>query len=243
MDQPRIGIVDSGWTGSVQRSLRQLLQAEGYKGSITGFYFGMYADPPDPADGEYLTWFFSGHTEKRRKVWFSNNLFECILSAPHGMTTGYARDGGRYVPALASPPEPQEKQLIEANAAGILAGVKHVVSQGLPPLPKEKCAALLYRLMGCPTREIAETYGQFIFCDDVTETYHFALASGEQQRLLKNYIVLPRVWRKLKKAGSSKEITELFWPCGTAAFVCDPVKRCWYRANYLVWEWLKYTIK
>ena len=37
-----VAIVDSGWTGSMQRSLRQLLESAGYKGRLIGFYFGMY---------------------------------------------------------------------------------------------------------------------------------------------------------------------------------------------------------
>ena len=38
-----IGIVDSGWTGSMQRSLRQILEHSGSNIKITGFYFGLFS--------------------------------------------------------------------------------------------------------------------------------------------------------------------------------------------------------
>ena len=59
LDGGQVALVDSGWTGSMQRSLRQLLEAEGFAGEITGFYFGMYAPPKEPRDGTYLTWFLT----------------------------------------------------------------------------------------------------------------------------------------------------------------------------------------
>ncbi len=242
-EQERIGLVDSGWVGSIQRSMRQLLQAAGYTGQITGFYFGMYAEPKEPADGEYLTWFFSGHTGKLRKVWFCNNLFECLLSAPHGMTVKYGRAGSSFVPILGIPPNPQEKQMIEANVNGILAGVKDDLAHGKELQSKKRCASHLRRLMYCPTREAAEIYGRFAFCDDTTEAYHFSLASAEQQKLLKNYVVSSRIKRKISRRTGTEQMTELFWPCGTAAFVRCPIKRAWYRANIFLWEWLKYSIQ
>ena len=242
-EQERIGIVDSGWTGSIQRSMRQLLRAEGYTGQVTGFYFGMYTEPKDPADGEYLTWFFSGHTGKQRKVWFCNNLFECLLSAPHGMTVEYGRADSRFVPILGTPPSPQEKQMIDANVNGILAGVKDSIDLGKELRSKKWCAAHLRRLMCYPSRDTAKIYGRFAFCDDITEAYHFSLAGAEQQKLLKNYVVLSRIGRKMRRRSGTERMTELFWPCGTAAFVQSPVKRAWYKANIFLWEWLKYTIQ
>ncbi len=242
-EQARIGVVDSGWTGSVQRSLRQLLQAGGFAGQITGFYFGMFTQPKDPADGEYLTWFFSANRGKSRKVWFCNNLFECLLSAPHGMTEGYKKENGVFVPVMSAPPDSREKQLFDANTAGVLDGAKDIILRGTEPLSVKQCAALLRCLMYRPARETAELYGRFAFCDDVTEAYHFALADAGQQKLLKNYAVLSRLMRKLRRSGSAGKMTELFWPCGTAAFLDSPLKRAWYRMNIVTWEWLKYTFK
>ena len=59
LDNDYIAIVDSGWTGSMQRSMRQLLEAHGYTGRIVGFYFGMYTSPKCECDGEYNTFYFN----------------------------------------------------------------------------------------------------------------------------------------------------------------------------------------
>ena len=74
-EEKTVAIADSGWTGSMQRSLRQLLNSLGYKGTIIGFYFGMYEEPC-AEDGEYLTFYFSKSRGTRRKVLFNNNVFE-----------------------------------------------------------------------------------------------------------------------------------------------------------------------
>lgn len=100
-DLERVAIIDSGWTGSMQRSLRQLLQSAGFQGKILGFYFGMYADPKEAKDGTYLTYHFNKAGRIRDKIPFSNNLFECLLQAPHGMTLGYGLQNGSFYPKLA----------------------------------------------------------------------------------------------------------------------------------------------
>lgn len=57
--QDTFAIVDSGWTGSMQRSLRQLLHSKDFSGKIVGFYFGMFAEPKSAEDGEYLAGYFT----------------------------------------------------------------------------------------------------------------------------------------------------------------------------------------
>ena len=203
----------------------------------------MYTEPKESADGEYLTWFFSDHSGKSRKMWFCNNLFECLLSAPHGMTVKYGESDGRFTPVLGPSPSLQEKRMIQANVDGILDGVKDSLAQGKEPQSKKRCAAHLRQLMYCPTRETVEIYGRFAFCDDITESYHFSMASAEQQKLLKNYTLPLRIGQKIYRRSGKKEMTELFWPFGTAAYVRSPIKRAWYRINIYLWEWLKYTVQ
>ncbi|MFR1474267.1 MAG: hypothetical protein ACLSB9_00195 [Hydrogeniiclostridium mannosilyticum] len=60
LDGDPVAVVDTGWTGSIQRSLRQLLRSAGGNGGISGFCFGLYQEPKDPADGDYMAWYFSG---------------------------------------------------------------------------------------------------------------------------------------------------------------------------------------
>ena len=110
LKQSKAVLVDSGWTGSMQRSLRQILQSAGFSGELIGFYFGMYAAPKETADGTYLTWQFDHTGPIIDKILFCNNLFECLLSAPHGMTLCYENDNGKYVPVLL--PCQKEKELL-----------------------------------------------------------------------------------------------------------------------------------
>lgn len=247
MDGVSYAIVDSGWTGSMQRSLRQLLESSGYTDQITGFYFGMFANPKEPRDGEYRTWYFDANTLKSNKIFFCNNLFECMLSAPHGMTVGYKEEGGQYLPVLNNEPIPAVLEQIQAQIDGILAFADAALPQiNFDDFNEDRLykltQKLLRRLMVHPTRKEAEIYGQFAFCDDITEGYHMSLADKVQLENINGYMVLPRMIRKLFKIKQTGQMQEPFWPYGTIAFASAHL-RMWYRLNIYVWEWLRYTLK
>lgn len=239
--QTQIAIVDSGWTGSMQRSLRKLLQSKGFKGKMVGFYFGMYAQPKEPADGEYLTWYFSANSEKNNKILFCNNLFECFLSAPHGMTLRYRSENGVYMPVLNEPPENKQLQMIFDLNSGILNGSYHRVAYGMT-IDRTESQRIFRKLMGRPSRKIVEICGNFLFCDDTTENYYFALASETQRALLKNYQIPKRILRKIQ-GQQAPSMAELYWPYGVIVFESSRIKRIWYWCNVWIWQWLKYTLK
>lgn len=244
LEQDTVAIVDSGWTGSMQRSLRQLLESVGHSGTLVGFYFGLYAQPSDPHDGTYLSWYFNKQGRTKDKVLFCNNLFECILSAPHGMTLSYQESSGRFEPVLLPGSDKYSLELINAQIESII----NYSSMQLSALENsfDRRAALkltrkmLHRFMSKPTKEEALTYGRFLFDDDVTDSNQYSLANENQLLLLRGYSIPARVFRKIRKVG--KNVPELFWPYGTIAFL-PPHKRTWYRANVYLWEWLKYVIK
>ena len=213
-DLERVAIVDSGWTGSMQRSLRQLLQSAGFQGELLGFYFGMYAAPKEAADGTYLTYYFNHAGQVRDKIPFSNNLFECLLQAPHGMTLGYGLQNGSYCPKLASC----------NNSAGYektLAYVQEIVDIARemgkkpyqvfePEAARQETRVLIKRYMAHPTSEEAELLGRCLFCDDVSESYHSWLASPEQTKQLKRYSFFRRVWRRVCSKGDGNIQPELY---------------------------------
>ncbi len=244
-DFNEVAIADSGWTGSMQRSLRQLLESGGFKGKITGFYFGMYVKPLDENDGEYLNFYFDHRRGTLRKVLFSNNLFECMLSAPHSMTLGYEiGENGVALPRFA--PEISKKQLLltEAQLKGAL-DYTDTVLENAKPFDEEKALKTAYKTikkyMVHPSREYAEVYGSFSFCDDVTEGYQMSLADPENINALANYMLIPRIFRKLFKIKKANA-TELFWPYGVVAFR-PAMLRPWYRINIQAWELLKALLK
>lgn len=252
-DQHTVAIVDSGWTGSMQRSLRQLLESDGFSGKMLGFYFGMYALPLEPKDGEYLTWHFSKKSSKRDKILFNNNLFECILSAPHGMTIGYTKCADRYEALLCPSPQSAQLQRIQEQINGIMDEAKAALTDCLQSgksykyfsekKQKRQSLILLRHLMAWPTIEEVKVYGSFLFCDDITENYHFSLAEMKQLQKLKNYSLIPRLMCKLFGKKGKTPFEELFWPFGTVALLPSRILRVWYRVNIYVWEWLRYTLK
>ena len=240
-DSDSVAIVDSGWTGSMQRSLRQLLESAGYSGTLTGFYFGMYVLQKDERDGEYLNFYFDAHSGAKRKINFNNNLFEIMLSANHSMTVGYGEENGAFAPVFAEPISELQMKLTEAQIEGALEYARNAESGHPSDIIYKKilreCYKILKKAMVYPTKEFAASYGAFTFCDDVTEGYHMTLADPKNRRLLGNYMLIPRIFRKLfkiKKASAG----ELFWPYGVIAF-CPAILRPWYRFNVQGWELLK----
>jgi len=248
-DIDRIAIVDSGWTGSMQRSLRQLLESTGRQVNIIGFYFGMYVDPKEEKDGEYLCWYFNRNSSKYDKIFFSNNVFECMLSAPHGMTTGYEADEkGGWRPVLNEGPSASIHDLINTQINGILDYTDKYLTEinfkdFNQEVLKKRTKKLLKRIMVSPTYQEAEAIGAFAFCDDITEFYKLPLAHENQVKALKRYAIIPRIVRKLIGRSSEFNAQELFWPYGTAAFLPSRFQRWWYKQNIFVWEWLRYTLK
>ncbi len=243
LDDDCIAIADSGWTGSMQRSLRQLVQSCGYNGKIIGFYFGMFVNPKDDLDGEYNTFYFNSNEGNKRKIRFNNNLFECMLSAPHQMTVKYNySEKGTVAPIFAdSNPNEHMQNLINAQMDGALEYVNHKIITGLEAFDYKKSLSSVYKILNramvYPTREEARMYSLFTFCDDITEKYSISLADKESKALLSSYMIHYRVFRKLfgKKRSDGYK---LFWPFGVIAF-CPKILRPWYRFNILTMAFLK----
>lgn len=246
LDDTNVVIADSGWTGSMQRSLRQLLDSCGFQGKIYGFYFGMYTHSKSPDDGQYLTYYFDRNSGTKRKVMFNNNLFECMLSAPHPMTVRYKSEGETTVPVFEECNGAENYELINAQINGALKYTETRLSAGydLSAFSYSKsvknCYKIIKKTMVYPSPCEAEMYGSFAFCDDVTEGYHNSLAAPEQIAKLKNYMVLTRIMNKILKKANTSEL--LYWPYGVIA-LCPAKVQPWYRANVLAWEWLKAILK
>ena len=95
-DEKSFAIVDTGWTGSMQRSIRQIMEFSGYKKAQIGYYFGMF-EKGKTEDGIYNCYYFSLKKHYLRCAIFNNNLFECMCSANHGMTIGYKYDSLNHI--------------------------------------------------------------------------------------------------------------------------------------------------
>ena len=241
-------VADSGWTGSMQRSLRQMLEYAGYKGKLTGFYFGLFNEPKSEQDGSYEPMYFSASSPLKDKILFSNNLFECWLAAPHAMTTGYKQENGEYIPVFAESPSDGECAMINAHIAGIMEYVGECSDDELDIRNIDavelhlSVRKILHRIMVRPTKAEAAAYGGFMFSDDVSSEGMKKLASPEQLSSIKNYSFVRRALNKIKNPRKGSGETDLFWVYGTLAF--EPaLKRRWYLINIYAWEWLRLKLK
>ncbi len=239
-----IAIVDSGWTGSMQRSLRQLLESAGYSGKIFGYYFGMYAQPKSEKDGEYLTFYFNHHQGLMRKVMFNNNLFECMLSADHAMTVQYNHSENGAVPVLGEECSSEMQDSIRRQLEGILKYTDDVLNGTIvlsEASPIKQCYRILKRCMVYPTREEAELYSVFKFNDDTSARAVRSLAELQRGAHLKEYVLPYRIMMKLLHKKPQK-LHNYYWVYAEISY--KPFfLRWWYRLNVISWEILKYILK
>lgn len=171
----RWAVADSGWTGSLQETLETLLRAEGYQREFCGFYFGLYQLPRDAKESGYHAYYFDVRGKIRRKARFSNSLFECVFSAPQGMTEGYRKNRqGQYVPirrpALEEnfPALRAVEQAVETRARQAAVRLPFSIrAWKLWPAGRIRC--LLEPFMGNPTPLQARAFGSWKFTDDVLE--------------------------------------------------------------------------
>lgn len=190
-------LVDSGWVGTLQLSLQRVLEHEtGREIRLQGYYFGIYERPKGTTKGQYRAFYFR-ERHIRRKIRFSNCLFETVFSAPEGMTCGYGMSGQKVSKLLGLTGADDKKyEAIENENKNPNAEVmkcftellmRYVSYYGVTgndaDLSGDEAAGneenhkkrirfvecLLKPMMGSPTRLEAEAFGELLFCDDVLE--------------------------------------------------------------------------
>lgn len=230
MSDTPYAIVDSGWTGSMQRMLRILTGRR-----QIGFYFGMYSRGNDE-DGEFYTYLFDKSTSPFLVSKFNNNLFEAVCSAPHGMTEGYKRENGKIVPVLKSGGSlnsGSELALMQERLIYDYAENKYIMPSKEPSAEERRKYAfsLLDRLMYKPDMKTAELYGSLRFSDDAAELNSFPMADKSAD--VKKLYFIPRLMDKLFKKGKAGR--PVFWGYGTAVL---KGKGRFCRLNLRLWELL-----
>lgn len=172
LEEVPYALVDSGWTGSMQKSLQNLLHSMGCEKNLEGYYFGLYEYPAGMPRKDYHCWYFSPESHIRRKVHFSNSLFECIFSSPEGMTTGYLPCDEGYIPIFEREENPNVDYIqyttviLEKYITMFLKLFPEAVDA---PDGRERSVAeaLLSEFMGNPAKWEADVFGRYVFCDDV----------------------------------------------------------------------------
>ena len=230
-DEP-YALVDSGWTGSMQRMLRVLTGKK-----QTGYYFGLYSRPA-PEDGEFNAYLFDKSTSPRLVSRFNNHLFEALCSAPHGMTVGYEVKNGEALPVFNKVNSLNSGlPLLDTQEQAIFSYIESScrLPEAISTMKERQSFAfpLLDKLMFTPSREIAESYSVLRFSDDPAELYSFPLAAALEDT--KPLYLLPRL--KDKYFRKDKPARPVYW--GYAAAVLSGKGR-FCRFNLRLWEilWL-----
>lgn len=218
LDEGPMALVDSGWVGSMQKVLDQILDFMAGKHNRTrlpleGYYWGLYELPGDVDPQTYHCYYFSPGSYLQEKVYFSNCLFECIFSAPHGMTLGYAEGSGDFHPVFGEINEENRRFIRETEGrmalyTEILAGSLQKRRTGILECEHDREAVrkLLAAFMGEPTREEAERYGRLSFTDDVLEKKGRKLAEPmTEAELAENHVLRKAIAMFAARHGNVKE--------------------------------------
>lgn len=176
LDDIPYAIVDSGWIGTQQQSMERLLQsaADNMQIQLHGYYFGLYETPKGTDRNKYHGYYFEPDRHIRRKVHFSNSLFEAVYSAPEGTTIGYRKIENRYVPVESRNGNPNaaaiQKQA-ELLQTYLTEYIDYMKTANKKKIKKTEGLVqnLLSQLMSTPESFEVESFGEYLFCDDVVE--------------------------------------------------------------------------
>lgn len=264
-------LVDSGWIGTIQQSIEHLLRQKQPDRKLEGYYFGLYEIPEGEGRENYHSFYFTPWGEIKRKVHFSNSLFEAVFSAPEGMTLSYRTEGEKdkiiYIPVTDSR-ENLNRERISRYICWLEEFLKHQGMQvktgsdsstsgklteqnwkNLPEPDRKLVEQLLSQFMGNPTQFEAEAYGSLLFSDDVREDNNQKVSADFSEQEIKNHHLLNRL---LIMTGVRKKVLhESAWIEGSIA-TCGTlnergrVRNRWHAVfyKYVIYlrKWLKQNL-
>ena len=173
LEQIPYALVDSGWIGTIQQSIEHLLRQRQPDRKLEGYYFGLYEIPEGEGRENYHSFYFTPWGEIKRKVHFSNSLFEAVFSAPEGMTLSYRTVGGKdkiiYVPVTDS-----RENLNRERISRYICWLEEFLQekkQSLPQADSGYVEEILSPFMGNPTQFEAEAWDDYETFRPVYEEY------------------------------------------------------------------------
>ena len=193
-------IVDSGWIGTMQQTLGNLLASGGKDDSLTGYYFGLYETPKDSKE-IYKSYYFTKRNGLKRKVNFSNCLFEAIFTSPEGMTLCYNKTHSGYEPVYDNVKNPNSKQISEniellkryLNIYNFLSKDNKYKNTKNYEIGFEMISKLLSSFMGTPSEAEVESYGNNMFSDDVLQGKLKKVAEELSDEDIKNQRIINKI--------------------------------------------------
>jgi len=252
LEGKNFSIVDIGWVGSMQESLKCLLESMQIDtGRIDGYYFGMFRLPKKKKEEKnYHTWYFRPRGDGKRKILFSHNLFECMCCAEDGMTIGYAyhAESKQYRSILEREKNINKDWDISMQIDTICrfseyaaTRIRQIKKWVQVTDTKEMTDKLCYWFMVHPTKEQADYYGKFLFSDDITEKHMRELASV----MSKEQIRQNSVWNYIKNRFFPNHFSQIevssYWMEGTLAR--SGCKRKWLKLwDVFLYKYLLFVI-
>ncbi|MCR4648713.1 MAG: hypothetical protein K5776_06515 [Lachnospiraceae bacterium] len=209
-DDEKIAIVDSGWIGTLQQSLETLIKCVNPNADVAGYYFGLYESPKT---GNYNSFYFSPSGAIRRKARFSNSLFEAVVSSSEGMTLRYKKEDERYYPVFNDAVNPNQTG-IESNIEVLFMLLERIGRKSFGEVSTDICEKIFNLLMANPSKLEVETFGDYIFSDDVTDKSLKKVAAELSVEELKNQRLINKLLIVL--GIKHKTIRESAWIEGSA---------------------------
>lgn len=216
-EEKQYAIVDVGWSGSMQRHIKQILKHAGSNVNMHGYYFAMFENGSKEY-GQYHCFYFSKELNSLRRVLFNNNLFECLCSANHGMTIGYDKNEyGLIIPIF-------KNYELKWNVNLQLDTIERFVNEFVKINAWENIKInqlfkivkkLLLNFMVFPNLDEASIYGKIPFCDDPTESYMCNLAATLTKEELWRYNIIYKTYKRIYVKREEKKFNESFWINGT----------------------------
>ena len=176
LEEKEDAVVDSGWVGSMQRTLNEILLYMGRKRRMEGYYWGLYDLPPDVLQREYHWYYFGPGNGLWEKAHFNNCIFEAVFSAPCGMTIGYEKEKDVYAARFGSIREEvrrfrqeNERCLMEYVSLYAMEIKKTGYCKADMIRERNVVRQLLSAFMGQPSRQEAKIFGALPFSEDMVE--------------------------------------------------------------------------
>jgi len=222
-DDIRYAIVDSGWVGTIQKSIQTILSQKHPGIIVTGYYFGLYEYPSDRSGCVYKAYYFMPNGSIRRKTHFSNCLYEVMYSEPCPMVKGYEREDESYRPVFSEVGSPNV-EILQRDRDLLVIYVKtfaqelrrQIDGRGMTCLAagNVRMTEKLYsKLMSAPNRWEAAYYGIQSFSDDVADDHMRCIANRLSQREIRDLRIIPKL--AITMGISDKVVHESGWIEGT----------------------------
>ena len=186
LNEGRKAIVDMGWHGNMQRSLRQLVLSAGGQSELFGFYYGLWPAAMENryAAGVMESCFASEFAafQSQEEVHQAVALLEQLHSAPHGSTKAYATNPeGNIEPIFQDSPSEraQYESITRWFQQGAIEMVKQIYSETdntttpeLKNLNREVALAALGSIMLSPSVDELNLLSQIGHCPTFDHSTH-----------------------------------------------------------------------